>query len=88
MKFSAADLLDQLQVESALPVADLEKKLALKSAKDQHQLQLALGALQSLGVLTLEEQGVSRSGSEELIEARLRCSSKGFCFALREGDSW
>ena len=85
MKFSVADLLDQLQAESALPVADLEKKLALKSAKDQQQLQIALGALQNLGVLNLEEAGISRRDSEELIEARLRCSSKGFCFALREG---
>jgi len=85
MKFSVADLLDQLQAESALPVADLEKKLALKSVKDQQQLQIALGALQNLGVLNLEDEGISRRDSEELIEARLRCSSKGFCFALREG---
>ena len=30
------------------------------------------------------EAGISRVQDEGLIEARLRCSSKGFCFALRE----
>ena len=34
MKFSVSDLLDQLRGESVLPVEDLEKKLALRSAVD------------------------------------------------------
>ena len=76
MKFSVADLLDQLQAESALPVADLEKKLALKSAKDQQQLQIALGALQNLGVLNLEEQGISRRDSEAVSYTHLTLPTK------------
>ena len=84
MKFSVSDLLDQLRGESVLPVADLEKKLALRSAVDKAQLALALQALEKVGILESAESGVSRAANEEVFEARLRCSSKGFCFALRE----
>ncbi|MEB3240678.1 MAG: RNB domain-containing ribonuclease [Synechococcus sp.] len=85
MKFSVSDLLDQLRGESVLPVEDLEKKLALKTAVEKSQLSLALQALERVGVLQSAEAGISRQANEEVFEARLRCSSKGFCFALREG---
>ena len=85
MKFSVSDLLDQLRGESVLPVEDLEKKLALKTAVEKSQLSLALQALEKVGVLQSAEAGISRQVNEEVFEARLRCSSKGFCFALREG---
>lgn len=85
MKFSVSDLLDQLRGESVLPVEDLEKKLALKTAVEKAQLALALQALERVGVLQSAEAGISRQPNEEVFEARLRCSSKGFCFALREG---
>ena len=85
MKFSVSDLLDQLRGESVLPVEDLEKKLALKTAVEKSQLSLALQALEKVGVLQSAEAGISRQTNEEVFEARLRCSSKGFCFALREG---
>jgi ribonuclease R len=84
MKFSVANLLDHLQAESAVSVQDLEKKLTLKTVKEKHYLKLALQALELVGVLSQAEQGISRINNETLIEARLRCSSKGFCFALRE----
>jgi len=38
----------------------------------------------AVGVLEESDAGISRVEDEGLIEARLRCSSKGFCFALRE----
>ena len=53
MKFSVSDLLDQLRGESVLPVEDLEKKLALKTAVEKSQLSLALQALERVGVLQL-----------------------------------
>ena len=37
-----------------------------------------------MGLLESHEAGISRRTDDSLIEARLRCSSKGFCFALRE----
>ena len=84
MKFTVADLIDQLPAEDALSVAKLEKALALTTKADREQLRIALSALVKVGVLEEADAGVSRVQDEGLIEARLRCSSKGFCFALRE----
>ena len=84
MKFTVADLIDQLPAEDALSVAKLEKALGLSTKTDREQLRIALTALVKVGVLEEAEAGISRVQDEGLIEARLRCSSKGFCFALRD----
>ncbi|WP_432784853.1 hypothetical protein AAJV73_13660 [Cyanobium sp. BSA11S] len=84
MKFTVAHLLDQLPAADALPVARLEKALGLSLKPDKSQLRIALEGLSRLGVLVETEDGIQRRQDDTLIEARLRCSSKGFCFALRE----
>ncbi len=67
-----------------MPVAQLEKALGLSSDAEQHHLRIGLDGLARLGLIEESEAGVQRRPDEGLIEARLRCSSKGFCFALRE----
>ena len=84
MKFTVADLLDQLPADEALPVAKLEKALGLSEATEKQQLRIGLDALKRLALLEESEAGLLRCETPELIPARLRCSSKGFCFALRE----
>ena len=83
MKFSVADLLDQLPTAAVLPLAKLEKALGLTLKPDKQQLHIALDGLCRIGLLEQDETGVQRRQDDSLIEARLRCSSKGFCFALR-----
>ncbi|MFO8238656.1 MAG: RNB domain-containing ribonuclease, partial [Prochlorococcaceae cyanobacterium] len=68
----------------ALPLAKLEKALGLSTKIAKQQLRIALDALRKLAVVQESEAGVQRANNPELIPARLRCSSKGFCFALRE----
>jgi len=84
MKFTVADLIDQLPAQEALSLATLQNALGLAGDAEREQLRIALDALAKVGVLAESEQGISRVQDEGLIEARLRCSSKGFCFALRE----
>ena len=84
MNFTVADLIDQLPAQEQLSLSSLEQALGLGSTSEQQQLRIALTALVRVGVLQETEQGISRVDDEGLIEARLRCSSKGFCFALRE----
>ena len=84
MKFTVADLLDQLSTGEALPVAKLEKALGLSQKAEKEQLRIGVSALSRLGLLQESEAGLQRLENEALIPARLRCSSKGFCFALRE----
>ena len=84
MKFTVADLIEQLPQQEPLSLSKLEKGLGLSTKADKEQLRIALTALARAGVLEEADEGISRVEDEGLIEARLRCSSKGFCFALRE----
>lgn len=85
MKFTVADLLDQVPQDGSLEVSKLEKILRLTNRADKHSLSIALQGLSRLGIFKLEDEGsVSRCSDIGLIEARLRCSSKGFCFAIRD----
>ena len=84
MKFTVADLLDQLPPNEALPIDRLEKALGLSQKADKHQLRIGVDGLIRLGLLDETEAGLVRREHPELVTARLRCSSKGFCFALRE----
>lgn len=84
MKFTVANLLDQLPAEEALPIAKLEKALGLSQKAEKLQLRIGVDGLIKLGVVQEVEAGIQRREDPDLIPARLRCSSKGFCFALRE----
>ena len=85
MKFTVADLLDQVPHDGCVEISKLEKILRLTNRADKQSLGIALKGLDRLGVLSLEEESsVSRGDDIGLIEARLRCSSKGFCFAIRD----
>ena len=84
MKFTVADLLDQLSPCKTLPVAKLEKALGLTTATDKRQLRIGLDGLLRLGLIEEGEAGLGSLDCPDLVRARLRCSSKGFCFALRD----
>jgi ribonuclease R len=85
MKFTVADLLDQVPHDGCVEISKLEKILRLTNRADKQSLGIALKGLDRLGVLSIEEESsVSRGDDIGLIEARLRCSSKGFCFAIRD----
>ena len=85
MKFSVADLLDQLSYDKPVPQTTLAKILKLSNKADKERLDLAIDGLSKLGVLSRQgDEGLMRDQCEDLIDARLRCSSKGFCFAIRD----
>jgi len=84
MKFTVADLLDQLSDQEVLQISKLEKSLGLSSDQEKQQLRIGLDAMVRLDLVQENEAGLLRHDNPELIPARLRCSSKGFCFALRD----
>jgi ribonuclease R len=84
MKFTVADLLDQLSTSETLPLVKLEKSLGLVDAQEKQQLRIGIDALIRLDLLQETPDGLLKREVPELVTARLRCSSKGFCFALRE----
>jgi ribonuclease R len=84
MKFTIAALLSQLSEDKLVAPKQLEKKLGCETESEQQQLQIALDALEKSNFLLKERGKYRRQERPELIEARLRCSSKGFCFAIRD----
>ena len=84
MKFTVAALLDQLSLEESVPQANLEKAFGLSGESECEQLRIGLDALIRLELIQSDAEGLRRRETPELIPARLRCSSKGFCFALRD----
>jgi ribonuclease R len=85
MKFTVADLLDQLSTNDSVETAVIAKILKLTNKSDKQSLDIAIEALSKIGVLTRGEGDVvARTRNDEFIDARLRCSSKGFCFAIRD----
>ncbi|MFN9661004.1 MAG: RNB domain-containing ribonuclease [Cyanobacteriota bacterium] len=84
MKFTVSDLLDHLSTSESLAPAQLEKALGISAPEDQQKMRISLAALERLALVEQGEEGLRRCECPELIPARLRCSSKGFCFALRD----
>ena len=85
MKFTVADLLDQLSTEHSSEPDQLAKILKLSNKTDKASLDLAVNSLVKIGVIEQSsEGGLTRPQDSDLIDARLRCSSKGFCFAIRD----
>jgi ribonuclease R len=84
MKFTVADLLDQLSATDWLSLVKFQKALSLSTDLELEQLDIALEALTRLALVESSAEGWRRLETPDLVAARLRCSTKGFCFALRE----
>ncbi len=86
--FTVSKILDHLPSEESLDIKRLEKLLKLTKKIDRTHLHIALNALEKLKLLELDSSGnVLKVDNQDLIEARLRCSSKGYSFAIRDDGS-
>ncbi len=85
MKFSVATLLASFTDDKLVAPKALEKKLGCESSDGQSHLDIALDALEKIGILA-KERGKYRRSESEWVEGRLRCSSKGFCFAIQDSE--
>ncbi|MEM7725093.1 MAG: ribonuclease R family protein [Cyanobacteria bacterium P01_A01_bin.45] len=84
MEFSIATLLANFTDDKLVARKLLEKKLGCEDEESLQQLHIALDVLEKIGLLGKERGKYRRVPEEELIEAKLRCSSKGFCFAIQD----
>lgn len=84
MKFSIATLLANFPDEKLVAPKVLEKKLNCEDEESLRKLQIALDALERIGILVKDRGKYRRMFEEDVIEGRLRCSSKGFCFAIQD----
>lgn len=88
MELSIKNLLDNFADDKLVAPKVLEKKMGCEDdPANLHQLQIALDALERVGILVKERGKYRRLKDENLVEGKLRCSSKGFCFAIQDDDS-
>ncbi len=84
MEFSIAELLANFTDDKLVAPKALEKKLNCKDEASQHLLQITLDALEKIGILVRERGKYRRLFEDDVVEGKLRCSSKGFCFAIQD----
>ncbi|MEL6929415.1 MAG: ribonuclease R family protein [Cyanobacteria bacterium J06600_6] len=87
MEFSIATLLAQFVDDKLVAGKNLEKKLGCEDKESVNKLQITLDALEKINVLVKERGKYRRVYEDKVVEAKLRCSSKGFCFAIQEEES-
>tara|TARA_Y100001968_G_scaffold113737_1_gene103147 strand:+ start:14879 stop:17194 length:2316 start_codon:yes stop_codon:yes gene_type:complete len=82
---NTANILNLLSNDQGLEVKKLEKILKLTKKNDRNKLSIALKALVKLDLLTeINENQYVYNLNHNYIKARIRCSSKGYCFAVRD----
>ncbi|MEM8502121.1 MAG: ribonuclease R family protein [Cyanobacteria bacterium P01_D01_bin.1] len=86
MEFSIASLLANLPNDKLVTVKTLEKKLNCNTGEASRDLQIALMALERTNVLEKSRGKYRKLEDEDVIEGKLRCSSKGFCFAIQDEE--
>jgi ribonuclease R len=86
MKFSISQLLENFSDDKLVAPKLIEKKLGINDEVQSQHLQIALEALFKIGVLAKDKGRYKRLETEPLVEGKLRCSSKGFCFAIQDSD--
>ena len=86
MEFSIATLLGNFTSDKLVAAKALEKKLDYQDENSIQRLFIALDVLGKIGILVKEHGKYRRVREEGTIEAKLRCSSKGFCFAIQEAE--
>lgn len=84
MELSIASLLANFSDDKLVAPKAIEKKLGCEDEGSLQRLQIALDALEKIGVLVKERGKYKRVTEVGVVEGRLRCSSKGFCFAIQE----
>lgn len=86
MDFSIATLLSHFSDDKLVAGKGLEKKLGCEDDESIEALQIILDALERIGILTKERGKYRRVPETSYVEAKLRCSSKGFCFAIQDSE--
>ena len=86
MDISIGTLLKSFTDDKLIAPKVLEKKLDCQDSNHLQQLQIALDALERVGILAKERGRYRRISEEGVVEGKLRCSSKGFCFAIQDQE--
>ena len=83
--FSASLIIDNLNNSERLEYKKLCRSLKITKKSDKDKLDIALTALEKLEIINKNAANeYSCIKDSNHIVAKIRCSSKGYCFAVRE----
>ena len=78
-------ILEKLEKDQGLKLEALEKSLKLTKKKDKDNLFVAINALKKLGIIKdIDKQRLAVNNDNNFIKGKVRCSSKGYCFVVRD----
>ncbi|WP_269605636.1 RNB domain-containing ribonuclease [Prochlorococcus marinus] len=82
---SVLQILESLDIEKGLEVSKLEKSLKLTKKQDRDNLNIAIKALKKLRIVqSNQDDKLTINNDRCFLQGRVRCSSKGYCFVVRE----
>jgi ribonuclease R len=83
--FTASEIIENLNHSEALEYKKLCKSLKITKKSDKNKLNIALTALEKLEIINknADDEYTCTKESNHIV-AKIRCSSKGYCFAVRE----
>ena len=81
---TVSQILENLEKEDGLVLSKLEKSLKLTKKLDKDNLGIAIKALTKLGIILNIDDKITINNEINFIKGRVRCSSKGYCFVVRE----
>ena len=83
--FSTSSIIDNLNQEEGIEYKNLCRLLKISKKSDKNKLDIALIALEKLEIINKNEKNeYSNIKKTNHIVAKIRCSSKGYCFAVRK----
>ena len=86
--FSTSNIIDNIKKDEIIEYKKLCKLLSISKKHDKEKLNIALDALQKLEIIKKNDKNeFENTNDENHIVAKIRCSSKGYCFAVRENSN-
>ena len=85
--FTTSSIIENLSKDEGLDYKKLCRILKLSKKTDKSKLDIALRALEELEIINKNKDNEYFNVQESnLLVAKIRCSSKGYCFAVRENN--
>ena len=85
--FSTSSIIDNLNQEEGVEYKKLCRLLKLSKKSDKEKLDIALSALEKLEIINRNKDNeYSNVEERKHLIAKIRCSSKGYCFAVRDNN--
>ena len=83
--FKTSSIIDNLNQSEGLEYKKLCRSLKITKKSDKDKLDIALTALEKLEIISKNKDNeYTCTKDSDHIVAKIRCSSKGYCFAVRD----